>query len=382
MGVLAESVLTFRGELLRAMVQHGHDVLALAPDEDPTVSSALADMGVAFGTVPLRRTGLNPVRDLQTVVALARVFRRFKADAVLVYAAKPVVYGSIAARLACVPLRAALITGAGSALSGATGVRRRAIAALLRTMYRVALRGVHIVFFQNPDDERLFRASGLLRDGARVQRVNGSGVDLARFTEAPLPPPPTTFLMMARLIRDKGVVEYHEAARQVRRSHPDVRIQLLGATDPNPTAISNAELAAWRAEGSVEYLGSTRDVRPFLAKAHVCVLPSYGEGMPRSVLEAMAMGRAILTTDVPGCRETVVAGRNGVLVPARDADSLSRAMLVLLEDPARLEQMGRESRRIAEDRFDVRVVNGTILAAMGLASDGRHMEPAAARELE
>lgn len=365
-GVLAESILTFRGEMLRSMAAHGHDVLAIAPEDDSGVRDALAAMGVGYTTVSLERTSMNPVHDLATVLSLVRTFRRFRPDAVLVYAAKPVIYGSIAARLARVPLRSALITGVGSALAGGSGPRRRGLSALMRRLYQLALRGVHLVFFQNPDDERLFRSLGLVGPRHRVVRVNGSGVDLIRFAPMPLPQPPVTFLMIARLIRDKGVAEYVEAARIVKRDHPEARIQLLGALDPNPSGISAAQLETWRAEGAVDYLGSTPDVRPFLAGAHVCVLPSYGEGMPRSVLEAMAMGRAILTTDVPGCRATVEAGRNGWLVPPRDAAALADRMIRMLSEPERLEPMGRASRALAEERFDVHAVNAAILGAMGL----------------
>lgn len=366
-GVYTGSLLTFRGEMLRSMAAHGHAVLAMAPEEDADVRAALEAMGVTFATVPLHRTSTNPLQDIGTVLHLMRAFRRFRAEAVLVYAAKPVIYGSIAARLVGVGFRAAMITGVGSALAGGSGIRRRALAALLRRLYGVALGGTHVVFFQNPDDEGLFRSLGLVGDHQRSVRIHGSGVDLSHFSAVPMPDPPVTFLMIGRLIRDKGVHEYVEAARRVRRTHPDVRIQLLGALDSNPSAITARELDAWREEGAVEYLGSTLDVRPFLARAHVCVLPSYGEGMPRSVLEAMAMGRAILTTDVPGCRETVEVGRNGLLVPPRDAHALAEGMLQMLSEPERLERMGRESRAIAEERFDVHAVNRTILGAMGLA---------------
>jgi glycosyltransferase involved in cell wall biosynthesis len=366
-GVFAASLLNFRGEMLRSMVANGHQVLAIAPENDARVRVALEAMGVTFATVPLHRASVNPLHDVATVVSLARTFRAFRADAVLAYAAKPVVYGSIAARLAGVRLRAVVITGVGSAFAGREGLRRRMLSSVLRSLYAVALGQVQIVFFQNPDDERLFRSLRLVRNHHLVVRVNGSGVDLAHFSPTPLPPPPVTFLMIGRLIRDKGVGEYVEAARRVRSAHPEVRIQLLGALDPNPSAISVRELNNWRAEGAVEYLGSTRDVRPYLARAHVCVLPSYGEGMPRSVLEAMAMGRAILTTDVPGCRETVQGSRNGYLVPARDAVALAEGMRRMIAEPERLETMGQQSRAIAEERFDVHAVNRAILGAMGLA---------------
>jgi glycosyltransferase involved in cell wall biosynthesis len=348
------------------MAANGHAVLAMAPEDEPEVRAELQAMGVTFATVPLQRTGMDPLQDIRTVLYLVRAFRRFRADVVLVYAAKPVIYGSIAARIVGVRLRAAMITGVGSALAGGRGMRRRALSPLLRRLYAVALGGTDIVFFQNPDDETLFRSLGLLGTRQRVVRINGSGVDLTHFSAAPMPSPPITFLMISRLIRDKGVQEYVEAARSVHRYYPDARFQLLGPLDSNPSAIARRELDAWHAEGAVEYLGSTLDVRPFLGRAHICVLPSYGEGMPRSILEGMAMARPILTTDVPGCRETVESGRNGYLVPVRDAVALAEGMRRMIAEPELLEQMGQESRAMAEERFDVHAVNRAILAAMGL----------------
>ena len=365
-GVYAKSLLTFRGEMLRAMADAGHEVLAMAPQDDGAVRSALEAMGVAFEAIPLHRSGLNPFQDVATMWYLVKRFRRSRADAVLVYAAKPVVYGLIAARLARVPLRSAMITGTGSILAGGRGLRRRGLSMLLRTLYRTALRFAHLVFFQNPDDERSFRASRLIGH-QRIVLINGSGVDLVEFAEVPLPGPPITFVMISRLIRDKGIYEYVDAARAIRRVRGDVVFQLLGPMDTNVTALTPAELTALEQSGEIEYLGALDDVRPVLAAAHVCVLPSYGEGTPRSVLEAMAMGRAIVTTDVPGCRGTVIEGSNGYLVPARDAPALAAAMSRLLDAPAVLAQMGRASRRLAEERFDVHDVNRTILEAMGLS---------------
>lgn len=367
-GGFARSLITFRGDMLRSMVELGHEVLAMAPEDDPEVAAALEEMGVRYRPVPLRRTGMNPIRDAVTVVALARALRAYRPDAVFVYAVKPVIYGSMAARLAGVRLRVAMITGTGSAFSGGGSRKRRLVSWLVKRLYWAGLAGVHVVFFQNPDDERLFRSLGLVgRRKQRIERVGGSGVDLTRFAPVPLPDGPMTFLLIGRVIRDKGVAEYVEAARQVRKAHPEARFQLLGPLDVNPTAISKDELDGWVASGDIEYLGRTPDVRPNLALAHVCVLPSYGEGMPRSVLEAMAMARPVIVTDVPGCRETVVPGRNGLIVPVRDPAALADAMTRLIEEPGRLAEMGRESRRLAEERFDVVAVNQTIVEAMGLA---------------
>lgn len=371
-GGFAPSLVNFRGELLRELVALGHQVRAFAPEQDDAVIARLAKLGASFEQVPLVRTGLNPIADLRTLGALTGALRRFGAETTLAYTAKPVIYGTLAARLAGVGRRCAMITGVGSALVARRGAGRL-VAQMMRLLYATALRQAHVVLFQNPDDQRLFTELGLLGPGTEVRRIHGSGVDLAHFAPAPLPNAPgPIFLMIARLLRDKGVVEYVEAARDVRRTHPSARFLLLGGLDANPSAVTPGELQAWREEGTIEYLGTTDDVRPALASCHVCVLPSYGEGMPRSVLEAMAMGRPILTTDVAGCRETVEQGVNGLLVEARSVAALAEGMRALANaagpTPGPLEEMGRASRALAERRFDVRAVNSVILRAMQLGS--------------
>jgi glycosyltransferase involved in cell wall biosynthesis len=369
-GVLAESMVTFRGDMLLTMVEHGHEVVAVAPEDDAGVRATLAAMGVHYRSVPIDRTSTSPVRDGRATLALARLMRGLRPDIVLTYAAKPVIYGSIAARLARVPHRAAMITGLGSALGGSTmsaSRSRRTLAQVMRGLYRTALRGVETLFFQNPDDLAAFEAMGLIAPGTRIVRIHGSGVNLERFPEAALPEGPVSFLMVSRLIRDKGIREYVEAARWVREVAPEVRVRLLGSLDTNPTAVSQGELDGWVRDGVVEYLGSTDDVRPYLVDAHVVVLPSYGEGMPRSILEALAIGRPVVVTDVPGCRETVVDGWNGRLVPVRDAGALAEAMLDLVARADELAAMAERSHQLAVERYDVASVNATILEALGLS---------------
>jgi glycosyltransferase involved in cell wall biosynthesis len=196
--------------------------------------------------------------------------------------------------------------------------------------------------------------------------IPGSGVDLTHFALVAPRILPVTFLLIARLMYDKGVREYVEAARSLKSGYPDARFRLLGPLDPNPMGVPRRVVEEWQREGVIEYLPETRDVRPFLAEASVYVLPSYHEGMPRSVLEAMAMGRPIVTTDAPGCRETVVPGRNGYLVPVKDSAALSRAMERFMIDPSMISAMGHQSRLLAEERFDVRKVNSEILSRMGI----------------
>jgi glycosyltransferase involved in cell wall biosynthesis len=363
---VAMSLTHFRGELLRTMRDRGHEVVAVAPDEREEAIAWLADIGVRFASVPMARTGVDPVQDLGTLRALYRLMRAEKPDLVLAYTPKPVIHGLIAARLARVPTRVALISGRPSALGSATGLKQKLFARMIGLFMAIALRGAQLVFFQNPDDEQLFRSLGLVGRGQRRVRVNGSGVDLDRYAAAPLPDGPTTFLMLGRLLRTKGVVEYVEAARLVKVVRPEARFRLVGGADSNHFSLTEDELERMRAEGTVEHNPWVQDVRPLIADAHVVVLPSYHEGTPRSVLEGMSMGRAIISTDVPGCRETVEPGRNGILVPARDARRLAEAMRDLVEHPELVAEMGAQSRQIAEERFDVREVNRIMIDAMGL----------------
>lgn len=365
-GGFAESLLNFRGPLLRTLVERGHRVVACAPAASAGVVDALAAMGVAYHDVPFKRAGLRPDQDLRALGTLVALLREIRPDIVLGYTIKPVIYGLLAARLAGVPRQFAIITGLGYAFVN-SGARARLVRAVVRRLYRLSLGSADRVFFQNPDDRALFEQMGLVRDAAQAVLINGSGVDVDAFQPAPIPHGPASFLLIARLLRDKGISEYVEAARMIRARYPQAVFRLAGWIDDNPAAISERELSAWTAEGVIEYLGRLDDVRPALAASSVYVLPSYREGTPRTVLEAMAMGRPVVTTDAPGCRETVRDGRNGYLVPVQDAAALARALERFLVEPGLIETMGREGRRMAVAKYDVRKVNGVILQTLGLA---------------
>ena len=365
LGSFAESLINFRGPLLRELRRRGHRVLAGAPAIDAATRARLEALDVEAVDVPLSRTGMNPLRDLASLRALTRIFRAVRPDAVLSYTIKPVIYGSLAARRAGVPAVYAMITGLGHSFARDT-FRQRLIGAAARVLYRRALRGTRRVFFQNPDDRADFLSMGLLRSEDQAVLINGSGVELEHFAPAP-PPERLACLLVARLIREKGIREYAEAARCVRAERPEVAFRLAGWFDENPHAIDRREVDAWVRDGDIEYLGRLDDVRPALAECAVYVLPSYyREGTPRTVLEAMAVGRPIMTTDWPGCRETVEPGVNGVTVPVRDPAALAAALRELLADPARLAAMGAASRRMAEAKYDVHKVNAAILDAMAL----------------
>lgn len=364
-GAQARYLVNFRGPLMQAMKAYGHEVSALAPDFDAETRSELSAIGVAPIDISLSRTGMNLLVDFYDAVRLYRTMRRLKPDVLLGSSIKPIVYGLVAAAMAHVPRRFALVSGLGFVSSEARSLRDRIVRTTARQLYRIALSRADTVFVQNPDDTDELVARGMVaRD--KVVQVNGTGVDLDAWPLVDLPGPPVTFALAARLLAEKGVREYVAAARRVKAKHPEVRFLLLGWIDSNPSAIGEAEVTSWVDEGVVEWPGYV-DVRPWLAQTSVYVLPSYyREGVPRSTQEALAAGRPVITTDSPGCRETVISGQNGILVPPRDVDSLVSAMLYFIENPQEISVMGRSSRRLAEERFDVNAVNERMLSAMGL----------------
>ncbi|CAN1487005.1 RfaG Glycosyltransferase [Burkholderiaceae bacterium] len=367
---LADSLINFRGPLIAALQAKYLDVHVAAPNlpSHSPMRIQLQGMGLTVHHVPMLPTGTNPFADLRTAWALWCLMRQIAPCMVLCYTIKPVIYGTLAAWLAGVPRRFALITGLGYAFLG-DGKRSR-LRALVQCLYGFALGQAQRVFFQNPDDLALFQERGILQPHTPVCVVNGSGVDVTSFAIRPLPDTSLTgsvrFLFIGRLLGDKGVREYAQAARLLKRSHPQVQFALVGWIDSNPNAITQDELDGWVREGCIDFLGRVADVRPAIEACSVYVLPSYREGTPRTVLEAMAMGRAIITTDAPGCRETVVHGDNGFLVPAQSVEALSQAMRRFIDAPYLQTSMGARSRQMAEDKYDVNKVNAVMLAGMGL----------------
>lgn len=367
----ADSLLQFRGPLIEALQAANIQVHVAAPGlgAGSPMRGMLEAKGIAAHDIPLRRTGMNPLADLTCLLSLWRLMRRIRPKTVLGYTIKPVIYGSLAAWFARVPRRYALITGLGYAFQGQheASLGRRAVRAVVQHLYALGLRNTHKAFFQNPDDEALFRELRILRDRSPSEVVNGSGVDISAYAPAPLPDTPH-FLLIARLLGDKGVREYAEAAALVRRRHPTAVFSLVGWIDENPDAIAQHELDTWIREGILQFHGRLSDVRPAIAACSVYVLPSYREGTPRTVLEAMAMGRAIVTTDAPGCRETVVHGKNGYLVKVRSSTDLAKALERFIDTPGLIPHMGAASRRMAEQRYDVHKVNAVMLRGMGISS--------------
>lgn len=367
------SVLNFRGKLLEAIAAQGYEIHIMAPEfaNFPEEQQKLQALGYHLHEIPMQRTGTNPLADLKLLKNIYRQIRQIQPDAVLSYTIKPVIYGTLAAWLARAPKRFALITGLGYAFQNIESGQRSVFQKLVHGLYAQALKHAHKVFFQNPDDLKLFQDMQLLTAHTSTVVVNGSGVNVQDFDVMPLPNNDAgvvkaSFLLIARLLGDKGVREYAEAARIIKARHPEAEFHLVGWIDDNPSAIAQAELDQWIAEGAIHYWGKLSDVRPAIAASSVYVLPSYREGTPRTVLEAMAMGRAVITTDAPGCRETVANGVNGYLVAVKSVDELVQCIQYFIQDPKLIEYMGQRSREIALNKYDVHQVNKHMMAEMDI----------------
>lgn len=347
----AWNVWNFRRPVVAALLRDGHRVTVLAPPDSAVPD--LEAMGCAFFPLDMSVKSLNPLEDFRLVRRFKRIFAQLRPDVILSYTIKNNIFGALAARDLGIPF-VPNVSGLGTAFLSGSLVERVAVG-----LYKRAFRTLPVVFFQNPDDRDLFLARGLVQR-KQAHLLPGSGIDLDRFALAPYRDSEgaTTFLMIARLLRDKGVLEYVEAARAVRAKYPHARFQILGAADSeNRTAIDLQTVISWEVEGAIEYLGTTHDVRGMIDAAHCVVLPSYREGAPRTLIEAAAMGRPLIATDVPGCRSVVEDGQTGFLCEVRSAASLADAckrLLALSHEMRR--DMGKAGRRKMEQEYDQALV--------------------------
>ena len=363
-GALPSSLINFRGSLLQAITHKGHKLIGMADSTDATITQHLQAIGTTFRPYPIQRNGLNPLADLKTWLALRQTFQKLQPDIILAYTIKPIIWGAFASHAIPHTRFYALITGLGFAFQGET-LKRRLLIKLVTSLYRNALKRAEQVIFQNPDNLNEFVQRGIVL-AEKCALVNGSGVDIVRYPLTSLPDGNPTFLTIGRLLGEKGFREYAQAAQIVKACYPNTTFQLLGPEDPSPDGIPLTEVQAWHDQSILHYLGSTNDVRPYLQACHIYVLPSYHEGMPRTVLEAMAIGRPILTTDVPGCRETVTNGDNGYLVPKANAQALAERMIWFIENRDQWQRMGQCSRTLAEEKYDVHKVNAQLMEIMGI----------------
>ena len=358
------AIYTYRQGVIRMLVAKGVRVIVLAP-RDRTFP-LLEEMGCVCIDLPVASKGTNPLDDLKTLAALYRHYRALKPDVVFHYTIKANIYGSVAAWLARVP-SIAVTTGLGYVF-----IQKSRAAQVAKALYRFAFRFPREVWFLNRDDHSAFLNERLLAHPDRAKLLHGEGVDVDYFGLTPLPSTSHfTFVLIGRLLWDKGVGEYVEAARSLRQRYPQARFQLLGPVGvDNPSAITQADIDGWCQEGVIEYLGEAHDVRPVIAQADCVVLPSYREGVPRTLMEASAMGRPIVATDVPGCREVVADGVTGLLCEAKSAQSLAAKLAQVLEMSADARrEMGLRGRAKVAAEFDEALVieryRQTLLALTG-----------------
>ncbi len=351
-------------EMMQSMRAGGYEVLAMAFDDDEAFRARLQAEGIQFELAVSTRTGMNPLSELRLFFSLWALFRRVKPHGVFLYTIKPLLWGGLAAWLAGVPRRVLMVSGLGY-LFEARSFAVRLAKACVAPFYKRALATATQVVFQNFEDREELLKHGLLEKERSFLRVHGSGVDLQRFSALPMPAEATTFLFCSRLLREKGVEDFVRAGSILRARGLAPRLLLAGPVDSNPGSITRETLDGWVARGEVEYRGFVGDVRPLLAESQVFVLPTYyREGVPRSLLEAIASARPVITTDRPGCRETLRPGVSGLIVAARAPEALAEAMSWYMEHPAELRAHGLAARGLAEENFDVRRVNAAILETL------------------
>jgi len=368
-GTISSSMVSFRGSLLADLNTHGCEVFAFAIDYDTDTEAKIKQLGAQPVLYHLERTGTNPISDLSSTLQLIRLLKQYKIDTVFSYFIKPVIYASLAAKIAGVPNRFALLPGLGYAftktLEKPTTLKQRAVEIVVRQLLKSSLQENERVFLYNPDDIEEVVQSKLVEQ-QKVCRLNGTGIQLKDYPFVAPWNSPITFLLAARLLVEKGIREFAKAAAKIKTLYPNTRFILLGNLDTNPGSLTEEQIQSWIKDGIIEWPGHVPDIRPWLKKTSVYVLPSYREGVPRSTQEALAMGRAVITTNAPGCRETVKDGVNGYLVPVRNADALAVAMTQFIKQPTLITKMGWESRKLAEEKFDVCKINAKLLHEIGL----------------
>lgn len=355
------SLFWFRMDMMQSFRKAGYDVVAIGNEPLDAWKEKFSVEGIKYRQIAVERNGTNPLKDLKTLSSIKAILKEEMPDKIFCYQAKTVIYGSIAAHQIGIKDIYSLIAGLGSVFLG-TGLKNKLVQTILSIEYKLALKYCKNVFFQNHDDSSVFVNRKIVTK-EKIAYINGSGVNTEKFVPTALPGTPA-FLFIGRLIRDKGIAEYLEACRQVKEAFPNIRCLLVGPYDTNPTALKPEELQNYIDNGVIEYFGEQSDVRTFIEQCSIYVLPSYHEGTPKTVLEAMACGRAIITTDAPGCRETVEDNVNGYLVPIRDTETLVEKMKFLIQNYNSVCEMGKKSRKIAVNRFDVNIVNNQIKKVM------------------
>lgn len=362
----SKSLVNFRGEMLRSFIKEDYKVWAAGPDYNSDTSDTLSNMGIQYMTYYLQRTGTSLFNDIKSYHSLKNLINQVEPDLVLSYTIKPVIYGSLAAKRSKITKIYSMITGLGNAFNNSSSIKARLLSYLTEVLYKIALKNIDGVIFQNLDDKDVFIQKGII-DKKQSYRIHGSGVNLNEFPLSKPKVKPVTFLFIGRLLKEKGINDFIEAAKIIKGIYPKTRFVVVGGVDSNPTSYTVEDFKNLEKSGLIEFVGGVDDVRPYLENASVFVLPSYyGEGTPRTALESMSMGKPLIMTDSVGCRETVKDGKNGFLVPIKSPDEIAKAMEKFVKEPKLIAQMGAESRRFAEEVYDVRKVNEEIHQILGL----------------
>lgn len=357
-------LIRFRGPMLKRMAEKGHSVYACAPSASEDVNAQLADIGVRYAHIPLRRANLNPLNNFKTFICFYQFLLKIKPEYLFVYTVKPVILGSLAAKLAGTDKIVSMIEGLGFVFTELEESKINWLRVFISFFYRLSLKCSSKIFFLNQDDYDYFLKSKLIDKNQGVV-LDGIGVDLEYYYPVSLPEQ-ISFVMIARLIKEKGVCEYVRAAEIIKQDFPWVKFTLVGEVDEHPSSLSSLELEQLLVKNCVNYLGRLEDIRPAIRAASVYVLPSYREGLSRTIQEAMAMARPIITTEAPGCRQTVINGVNGYKVPVRNVQRLAEAMKKFIINPELAGEMGHQSRTIAEARFNEDDITDKIMSVMEL----------------
>lgn len=357
----AGSLIRFRGDFIKNLIAEGFDVYTAAPEYTEQNLEILNGMGAKTLQFNLQRTGLNPLKDFKSINELKSIIKDNKIDLVFPYTVKPVIYGSMAANMTKTPV-ISLITGLGYAFTGLTA-KARLLQRFNETLYKLSIRKNKVIVFQNRDDYQLFLDRKVISKKQRVDFVSGSGINLNQFTfKEKNASDKVSFLLVARLIKEKGIALYMEAAKILKAKYPKAEFHLIGAPETSPSAISEDELKDLHQQGIIVFHGKQKNVEEHLHKNDIFVLPSYyREGLPRTTLEACACGNPIITTDSVGCRESVKEGVNGFLIEPQNLESLVKPMEYFINNPEKIKEMGINSRKYAEERFDVNIINKDLI---------------------
>lgn len=354
------TVYNFRGDLIKEIIKEGYEVIVTGPDQ--TDVDKIEELGARFVEIPMNKTGTSVLKDMRYCKALISLMRKEKPDITLGYTVKPVVYGSIAGKLSGVKNINCMVTGGGYTFTASTW-KAKVLGIIVRTLYRIGFTCADHIIFQNKDDLKEFCEKKLTVQ-SKCSVVNGSGVNVNHY-EVSAFPDEISFFMLSRLLKSKGVMEYLQAAELVKREYPNTKFFLLGKYETSmQDAVSREFVEQYINSGIIHRFDETDDVRPYYGMSSVYVLPSYREGTPRTVLEAMSMGRPIITTDTQGCRETVEENRNGFLVPIKCHEELAQKMKLFIEQPELVTIMGAASREYVIEKFEVGKVNADMLRIM------------------